>query len=104
MPRISDETRRRNEESIRTAMDRLLRGELPPGRRPDIKSLASEAGVSRQLFYSRDGVTPGLYQHLAQEFEHLLAAQRRAGEVTDPRVAQIERLKAAQADLKKRLM
>ncbi|MEU9749177.1 hypothetical protein [Streptomyces niveus] len=85
-------------------MDRLLGGELPPGRKPDIKSLAAEAGISRQLFYSRDkGVTPGLYQHLAQEFDRLLAARRELGEAADPRQAQVERLHAANADLKRRL-
>ncbi|MFD4116922.1 hypothetical protein ACFWSJ_26165 [Streptomyces niveus] len=104
MPRISDQTRRRHEQAIRAAMDRLLRDELLPGRNRDIKSLAAEAGVSRQLFYSRDqGATPGLYQHLAQEFERRLAARREAGEMTDLRDAQIERLKADQATLKRRL-
>lgn len=58
MPRISTETRTRNEEAIRAAMDRLLRGELPPGGRCDIKTLAAEAGVPRTGFYAkrnRDG-------------------------------------------------
>ncbi|WP_329032452.1 hypothetical protein OIE71_06205 [Streptomyces sp. NBC_01725] len=104
MPRISEETRRRGEDAIRAAMDRLLGGELPPGRKPDIKSLAAEAGISRQLFYSRDkGVTPGLYQHLAQEFDRRSAARRELGEAADPRQAQVERLHAANADLKRRL-
>ncbi|WP_242572829.1 hypothetical protein [Streptomyces sp. NP-1717] len=60
--------------------------------------------MSRQLFYSRDqGATPGLYQHLAQEFERRLVSRREAEEMADPREAQIERLKADQATLKRRL-
>ncbi|WP_433920745.1 hypothetical protein [Streptomyces canus] len=72
MGRLSDTARAHNEEAIRAAMDRLLRGEVPPGGRCDLKTLAAEAGVSRTGFYSkkdRDGtVRDGPYQHLAQEF------------------------------------
>ncbi|MEV8413969.1 hypothetical protein AB0P45_10205 [Streptomyces niveus] len=104
MPRISDTTRQRHEQAIRAAMDRLLRDELPPGRNRDIKSLATEAGISRQLFYSRDqGATPGLYEHLAKEFERRLADRRERPDAVDPRDAQIGRLKASQEDLKRRL-
>ncbi|MGW0584703.1 hypothetical protein ACWD25_54495 [Streptomyces sp. NPDC002920] len=53
MGRISDTDRPRNEEAIRAAMDRLLRGELPPGGRCDLKSFAAEAGVTRTGFYPR---------------------------------------------------
>ncbi|WP_329473068.1 hypothetical protein [Streptomyces sp. NBC_01723] len=84
-------------------MDRLLRGELPPGGRCDLKTLAAEAGVTRTGFYpkkNRDGTTrPGLYQHL-EEFERRLKAQRDAGKAHDPRTSQIERLKAQVAELK----
>ncbi len=45
--RISATQRQANENRIRTAMDRLLRGEIPPGGRCDIKTLADEAGVDR---------------------------------------------------------
>ncbi|WP_331284069.1 MULTISPECIES: hypothetical protein [unclassified Streptomyces] len=40
MGRISDSDRARNEDAIRAAMDRLLRGEFPPGGECDLKSLA----------------------------------------------------------------
>ncbi|MFF3400347.1 hypothetical protein ACFYW6_17675 [Streptomyces sp. NPDC002659] len=107
MPRISDADRARNEEAVRAAMDRLLRGELPPGGKCDLKTLAAEAGVTRTGFYPKknlDGTTrPGPYQHLGEEFERRLRAQRDAGEAPDPRTAQIERLKAENAELKKRI-
>jgi hypothetical protein len=107
MGRISDETRIRNEESIRSAMDRLLRGDLPPGGKCDLNTLAAEAGVTRTAFYAkkhRDGTTrPGPYQHLAEEFDRRLKTLQEAGEIVDPRLAQIERLKEANATLKERL-
>ncbi|MEU0075034.1 hypothetical protein ABZ027_36695 [Streptomyces sp. NPDC006332] len=107
MGRISEDTRTRNEEAIRAAMDRLLRGDLPSGGKCDLRTLASEAEVPRTAFYAkknRDGTArPGPYQHLAQEFERRLTALRDAGSVPDPRAAQIERLKEANAALKSRL-
>jgi hypothetical protein len=107
MGRISEETRTRNEEAIRAAMDQLLRGDLPPAGKCDLRTLASEAGVPRTAFYAkknRDGTSrPGPYQHLAQEFERRLTALRDTGTVPDPRAAQIERLKEANAALKARL-
>ncbi|MEH0513418.1 hypothetical protein QBC31_22350 [Streptomyces sp. B21-079] len=107
MARLTEEDKARNEGAIRAAMDRILRGELPPGGKCDLKTLASEAGVTRTGFYpkkNRDGTTrPGPYQHLAEEFERRLNALQAAGEVTDPRDAQIERLKAENARLKKRV-
>ncbi|GAA2974085.1 hypothetical protein [Streptomyces enissocaesilis] len=107
MGRISDSDRARNEDAIRAAMDRLLRGELPPEGKCDLKTLALESGVTRTGFYpkkNRDGTTrPGPYQHLAQEFERRLTALRQAGEIVDPRAAQVERLKAQVAELKDRV-
>ncbi|MFI9781401.1 hypothetical protein ACIHCV_43525 [Streptomyces sp. NPDC051956] len=107
MGRISDSDRARNEDAVRAAMDRLLRGELPPGGKCDLKTLALESGVTRTGFYpkkNRDGTTrPGPYQHLAEEFERRLTALRDAGEIVDPRAAQIERLKAEVAELKNRV-
>ncbi|MBT2480775.1 hypothetical protein [Streptomyces sp. ISL-94] len=107
MARISDETRTRNEQAIRAAMDRLLRGDLPSGGKTDLKTLAAEAGVTRTGFYpkkNRDGTTrPGPYQHLAEEFERRLNALQDAGEIVDPRDGQIARLKADNADLRERL-
>nr|WTB09089.1 hypothetical protein OG546_35695 [Streptomyces antimycoticus] len=107
MGRISDSDRARNEDAIRAAMVRLLRGELPPGGKCDLKTLALESGVTRTGFYpkkNRDGTTRlGPYQHLAEEFERRLAALQQAGEIVDPRAAQIERLKAQVAHLKDRV-
>lgn len=107
MGRISEETRARNEDAIRAAIDRLLRGELPPGGKCDLKTLAVEAGVPRTAFYpkkARDGSErPGPYQRLAEEFERRLKALQDAGTVPDPRAAQIERLKASNAELKQRV-
>ena len=71
-----------------------------------MKTLAAEAGVTRTAFYpkkNRDGTArPGPYQHLAEEFERrfVLSGGRRG---RDPRIAQIERLKAKVAELKERL-
>lgn len=105
--RISDETRRNNETAIRQIMERLLVGGLPPGGKCDIKTLATQAGVSRTGFYpkkNRDGSPrPGPYQHLAEEFERRLAELREMGVIPDPRAAQIERLKEQVSGLKERL-
>jgi hypothetical protein len=79
-------------------MDRLLRGEIPPGGKCDIKTLASEAAVDRTAFY---GTRP--YAHLRLEFERRLNVLREAGEIPDPREAQITRLKAQNAKLRERL-
>jgi hypothetical protein len=42
--RISAAQRAENENRIRAAMDRLLRGEIQPGGRCDVKTLALESG------------------------------------------------------------
>ncbi|MDI9886366.1 hypothetical protein QMZ92_18780 [Streptomyces sp. HNM0645] len=96
--RISAAQRTENENRIRAAMDRLLRGEIPPGGKCDIKTLASEAAVDRTAFY---GTRP--YSHLRVEFERRLNAMREAGEIPDPREAQIMRLKAENAKFRERL-
>ncbi|MFE9864911.1 hypothetical protein ACFYPZ_19615 [Streptomyces sp. NPDC005506] len=107
MPRISEDAKSRNEAAIRAAMDRLLTGELPPGGKCDLKTLAAEAGVSRTAFYPKKdragSVRPGPYQHLAEKFERRLRALQEAGELIDPRAAQIERLKAQVVELKERV-
>jgi len=41
--RISAEQRQQNETRIRAAIDRLLSGDIPPGGKCDIKTLAREA-------------------------------------------------------------
>ncbi|WP_236064688.1 hypothetical protein [Streptomyces poriferorum] len=79
-------------------MDRLLRGEIPPGGRCDIKTLAREADVDRTAFY---GTRP--YAHLREEFERRLEALQHAGKIPDPREAQIDRLKAQVTTFKERL-
>lgn len=96
--RISAAQRTENENRIRAAMDRLLRGELPPGGKCDIKTLAHEVAVDRTAFY---GTRP--YAHLRVEFERRLRALQDVGEIPDPREAQITRLKAENAKLKDRL-
>ena len=93
--RITAARRIHNENRIRAVMDRLLRGEIAPGGNCDVKTLAVEAGVDRTAFY---GTRP--YAHLRAEFEHRLQQLRQAGETPDPRVAQIERLKAEVDKLK----
>ncbi|MYR59613.1 hypothetical protein GTY54_26390 [Streptomyces sp. SID625] len=96
--RISAAQRTENENRVRAAMDRLLRGELPPGGKSDIKALAREAGVDRTAFYGT-----GPYARLRAEFERRMQALQQAGDVPDPREAQITRLKAEIAKLKERL-
>jgi hypothetical protein len=96
--RISAAQRTENENRIRAVMDRLLRGEIPPGGKCDIKTLASEAAVDRTAFY---GTRP--YAHLHVEFEHRLQSLHDAGEIPDPRDAQITRLKREITKPKERL-
>jgi len=102
MGRLSEEERQRNEQAIRAAMDRLLRGDIPHGGRCDLKTLAIQAGVTRTGFYPK-GDRPGPYQHLAEEFEQRLRALQDAGESPDPRDAQITRLETQNTRLKERL-
>ncbi len=87
-----------NEAKIRIAMTRLLNGDIPPGGKCDIKTLAGEAGVDRTAFY---GSRP--YARLREEFELRLRELRDAGERPDPRDAQAARLKDEIARLKERL-
>ncbi|MFE4518621.1 hypothetical protein ACFRMQ_31075 [Kitasatospora sp. NPDC056783] len=96
--RITAAQRTENENRIRAAMDRLLRGEIPPGGKCDIRTLAREAAVDRTAFY---GTRP--YAHLREEFEHRLQSLHAIGETPDPRNAQIERLKTEVTKLKARL-
>ncbi|GAA2657684.1 hypothetical protein [Streptomyces vastus] len=96
--RISAAQRTENENRIRAAMDRLLRGEMPPGGKCDIKTLANEAAVDRTAFY---GTRP--YARLRVEFERRVQALQDAGEIPDPREAQITRLKAEITKLRERL-
>ncbi|MFI1584679.1 hypothetical protein [Embleya sp. NPDC020630] len=107
MARINEETRTRNEQAIRQAMERLLSGDVPADGSTDLKTLARLASVPRTGFYPkkhRDGTPrPGPYQHLAEEFDRRLDVLRRAGTIPDPREAQIGRLKIANATLRARI-
>ncbi|MFJ4770860.1 hypothetical protein ACIP88_17395 [Streptomyces uncialis] len=107
MARLTEGGKARNEAAIRTAMERILAGNLPPGQSADLKTLATLAGVSRTGFYPRkhrDGTArPGAYQHLAREFEHRVKELQATGAMTDPRDAQIERLKTENAALRTRI-
>jgi DNA repair exonuclease SbcCD ATPase subunit len=96
--RLSAEQRHQNESRIRAAMDRLLRGQIPPGGKCDVKTLASEAGMDRTAFY---GNRP--YARLREEFEARLVTIRETGGLPDPREAQISKLKNEIAALKERL-
>lgn len=96
--RVSAAQRVQNENRIRSAMDRLMRGEIPPGGGCDIKTLASQAGVDRTAFY---GNRP--YAHLRTEFERRLQQLQQAGQTPDPKTGQIERLKAEIDKLRSRL-
>jgi hypothetical protein len=96
--RISAEQRQQNETRIRAAIDRLLRGDIPPGGKCDTKTLALEAAVDRAAFY---GSRP--YAYLREEFETRLQARQQAGDIPDRRDAQIARLKDENATLRQRL-
>jgi hypothetical protein len=96
--RLSIEQRHDNENRIRTTMDRLLRGQIPPGGRCDIKTLARESGIDRTAFYGRRP-----YAHLRTEFETRLQTLHATGDRPDPRDAQIARLKTETITLKERL-
>jgi hypothetical protein len=87
-----------NENRIRAAMDRLLRGEIPPGGGCDIKTLALAAGVDRTAFY---GNRP--YAHLRAEFERRARQLQHSGQTPDPKTAQIQRLQADADKLRNRL-
>ena len=96
--RISAGQRQQNETRIRAVMDRLLRGEIPPGGKCDIKTLARQAAVDRAAFY---GTRP--YARLREEFEGRLQACQQAGDLPDRRDAQIARLKDEIITLRQRL-
>lgn len=100
--RTTEQQHRQAEERIRAAMDRLLGGQIPPGGRCDLKTLATEAGVNRTGFYAKNGA-PGPYQHLAEEFTRRRTLLEQAGDIPDPRDAQIARLKSDNAKLKERI-
>lgn len=96
--RLSQQQRLDNDAKIRAVMNRLLNGDMPPGGKVDVKTLAREAGIDRTAFY---GSRP--YARLREEFEQRLQGLTQAGEQPDPRDAQVTRLKDEIARLKERL-
>lgn len=96
MGRLDQQTRAQKEATIRAAMDRILRGELPSGGKCDVKTLAIASGITRAALYST-------YLHLKEEFERRRDQLRDAGVIADPREGQIKRLKEQVGQLKKRL-
>ena len=96
MGRLDQQTRAQKEATIRAAMDRILRGELPPGGKCDVKTLATASGITRAALYST-------YLHLKEEFERRRDQLRDAGVIADPGEGQIKRLKEQVGQLKKRL-
>lgn len=107
VPRLNEQDKARNEAAVRAAMECILRGDLPPGAKADLKTLAELSGVTRTGFYAkrnRDGTSrPGAYQHLAEELARRLQEFQDAGEIVDPHAAQIVRLKEENALLKDRI-
>lgn len=100
--RTTGQRRKEVEERIRAMMDRLLSGDIPPGGRCDLKTLAAQSGVSRTSFYSKKG-KPGPYQHLAEEFDYRRRLCQKAGNIPDPREERIARLKGENGRLKDRI-
>jgi hypothetical protein len=94
--RVSEEQRSRIEQRIRAAADALLRGDLPPGGKLDITTLARHAGVSRAALYRS-------YPHLKTAFEQRIRDLATDGPVPDPRQDQITRLKTENAKLRARI-
>ncbi|MFF1273268.1 hypothetical protein ACFVZC_07640 [Streptomyces marokkonensis] len=84
------------EARIRNAMRQLLAGPVPDGLKCDVKSLCTLAGVPRATLYRT-------YPHLKAEFDRQRTAAQEAGQQPDPRLEQIERLKAEVATLRERL-
>jgi hypothetical protein len=84
------------ETRIRDAMRQLLDGPIPDGLKCDITSLCVLSGVPRATLYRT-------YPHLKADFERQQTAARNSGHQPDPRLAQIERLKAENTKLRERL-
>jgi hypothetical protein len=95
--KISTDQRDHTEARIRAATDRLLRGDLTPGGKCDIRTLATEAGVTRSSLYTT-------YAHLKAEFEQRRQRLRSRGVEVDPRQAQIARLTTEISALRRRLI
>ena len=89
--RITADQRAANEDRILAAIDRLLRGDIPPGGRCDVKTLAREAGVDRTAFYGNrptptcaKSSSDGSARSNRQESSPTLATPRSTGSRTRP--------------------
>jgi chromosome segregation ATPase len=80
------------------AADHIALSSHPPAELRKLPTLFSQQGVDRTAFY---GNRP--YAHLRAEFERRLQQLQHAGQTPDPKVAQIERLKADVDKLNDRL-
>jgi hypothetical protein len=96
--RLTPQQRALNEKRIRAAASRLLSGDIPPGGRCDVKTLARLAEVDRAAFY---GSRP--YAALREDFERRVQALQAAGKHADPRDGQIARLTSQLTALTARL-
>jgi hypothetical protein len=96
--RLTPGQRMLNEQRIRAAADQLISGDIPPGGRCDVKTLAAVAGVDRAAFYGRRPYTP-----LRQDFERRVQALQATGQHADPWDAQIARLAGKLTTLTMRL-
>ena len=85
--RLTPAQRSANEQKIRAAAGQLLCGQIPPGGRCDVKTLAHLAGIDRAAFYGNRPYAP-----LREDFERRVQAMHSAGHHPDPRDAQIARL------------
>lgn len=96
--RLTPEQRIHNEQRICAAADQLISGDIPPGGRCDVKTLAHIAGVDRAAFY---GTRP--YVSLREDFERRVQSLQAAGEHPDPRDARIAGLTSQVTTLTMRL-
>jgi len=96
--RLTPGQRMLNEQRIGAAADQLISGDIPPGGRCDVKTLASLAGVDRSAFY---GTRP--YVSLREDFERRMQALQATGEHADPRDTRIARLASQVTTLTARL-
>lgn len=84
------------EDRIRGAINLLIGGPVPAGRKCDITSLCAVADVPRATLYRT-------YPHLKAEFERRRGLLHDAGIEPDPRQEQINRLKREVEKLRERL-
>ena len=84
------------ETRIRAAIRQLRGGPIPAGLKCDVQSLCALAAVPRATFYRT-------YPHLKAEFERERTTAHETGHQPDPRLAQIQRLKTDNAQLRERL-